>query len=45
MLDKIKHGYEKIKDVIEDISYNIPSGLWFVIKCSAISVVWIILIC
>ena len=44
MLDKLKHGYEKIKDVIEDISLSVPDGMWFVIKCSVISIIWITLI-
>ncbi len=45
MLDKLKHGYYKVKDVVEDISYKVPDGLWFIIKCSVISIVWITLIC
>jgi len=44
MLDKLKHGYDKIKDVIEDIAFKIPDGMWFVIKCSVISIIWITLI-
>jgi len=45
MLDKLKHGYNKVKDVLEDISYNIPAGLWFIIKCSVITIIWITIIC
>ena len=45
MLDKLKHGYDKIKDVIEDIAYNIPNGMWFIIKSSLICLFWIILVC
>ena len=45
MLDKLKQGYEKVKDVIEDISYKVPDGLWFIIKCSVITIIWITIIC
>lgn len=45
MLDKLKQGYEKVKDVIEDITYNIPSKMLFIIQCSLICLFWIILVC
>lgn len=36
---------EKIKDKYLDLKLMIPDGMWFVIKCSVISIVWIIIIC
>ena len=44
MLDTIKNGFNKMKDVIEDLSYNIPDWLIFTIKVSVICVAWIFLI-
>ena len=44
MLDTIKNGFNKMKDVIEDLSYNIPNWLIFTIKVSVICVAWIFLI-
>jgi hypothetical protein len=35
---------DKIKDKYEDLMYMIPDGMWFVIKCSVISIIWITLI-
>ena len=40
MLDTIKHGLNKIKDLIP----NIPESLMFIIKCSVICIIWIALI-
>jgi len=40
MLDTIKHGLNKIKDLMP----NIPEGLMFVIKCSVICIIWITII-
>tara|TARA_R100000963_G_C4635913_1_gene100038 strand:- start:391 stop:528 length:138 start_codon:yes stop_codon:yes gene_type:complete len=44
MLGTIKNGCNKMKDVIEDLSYNIPDWLIFTIKVSVICVAWIFLI-
>ena len=35
---------EKIKDKLEDLKYNIPDWGLFVIKVSAISILWILLL-
>ncbi len=35
---------EKIKDIYEDMMYSVPDWAKFIIKCSIISIVWIILI-
>ena len=40
MLDTIKHGFNKIKDIMP----NIPEGLMFIIKCSVICIIWITII-
>lgn len=40
MLDTIKHGLNKIKDLMP----NIPEGLMFIIKCSVICIIWITII-
>tara|TARA_R100001244_G_scaffold35199_1_gene32316 strand:- start:2566 stop:2724 length:159 start_codon:yes stop_codon:yes gene_type:complete len=42
--NKIKDAIEKIKDIIDDISYNIPDWVIFTIKVSVICVAWIFLI-
>ena len=35
---------EKIKDKLEDLKYATPDWVLFVIKVSAISIIWILLI-
>lgn len=45
MLDLIKDGFKKVIDVIEDITYHIPSKMLFIIQCSLICLFWIILVC
>jgi hypothetical protein len=37
--------FEKAKDKYEDLMFMIPDGMKFIIKCSIISIIWIILIC
>ena len=44
MLDTIKHGTKKVSKTIQDIFYNVPDGLMFIIKCSLISMFWILLL-
>ena len=44
MLDTVKHGFKKVSKSLQDILYNVPEGLMFVIKCSVISIIWITLI-
>ena len=44
MLDTIKHGIKKINKVLQDIFYNVPDGLMFIIKCSLITMFWILLV-
>tara|TARA_Y100001963_G_C6769461_1_gene444054 strand:- start:879 stop:998 length:120 start_codon:yes stop_codon:yes gene_type:complete len=35
---------DKIKDMLDDLQYNMPDWLLFVIKVSAISIIWAIII-
>ena len=35
---------DKIKDMLDDLKYNIPDWVMFVVKVSAIAIVWVLLL-